>query len=510
MRVWLGAALSAAVMVLLVWPSVQLMVHDWFARPEYSHGVLIPIIVGYVLYQQRGVYLPRQGGVLVGLLLAFCGLVLSGVGLLATIHAVAQVGLVLSLIGLFYTAAGTRGWRRTWIPLAMLLLMVPLPHFLQQALSAELQLASSAFGVWILQVIGISVYLHGNVIDLGTYQLQVLEACDGLRYLFPLLTVGLMLAYLTPLNWFWRTMIVVSALPITLLVNSLRIATIGIMVEYWGPSMAEGLLHDVQGWSMFLICVGLMLLGVRSVLRRVSPEIGLMDLLAIEPVLPSAPPQAQRRGVVFTWLIGAVGLVVLFALNQLQQMVPSEVTLERRDFLEFPLGLNRWEGTRDAFSQLYVDELQFDDYLLANYRGPAGAHANLYIAYYGDQRSGRAVHSPKTCLPGGGWEIADFEAIQVADSSGVAIPVNRALITRGNERQLVYYWFEQRGRSLANEYLVKWYLLLDSVLTGRSDGALVRLISPVPVSGDIQSSEQNLRQLFTAVREQLPRFVPGD
>ena len=106
---------------------------------------------------------------------------------------------------------------------------------------------------------------------------------------------------------------------------------------------------------------------------------------------------------------------------------------------------------------------------------------NLYIAYYNSQRKGEAVHSPRACLPGGGWQLSDFDQRTPGrhQIDGRPLRVNRTLIALGGQRQLVYYWFQQRGRVITNEFVVKWYLFWDAITRHRTDGALVRLITAV-------------------------------
>src|ERR1039457_5061617 len=138
--------------------------------------------------------------------------------------------------------------------------MVPLPEFLYQNVSAELQLLSSEIGVWFIRLFGISVYLEGNVIDLGAYRLQVAEACSGLRYLFPLMIIGFLVAYFFKTAFWKRALLFLSSIPITILMNSLRIGAIWLMVEHWGESMEEVSVHEFQGWVVFMASGALLVL----------------------------------------------------------------------------------------------------------------------------------------------------------------------------------------------------------------------------------------------------------
>src|SRR5262249_47574576 len=136
---------------------------------------------------------------------------------------------------------------------------------------------------------------------------------------------------------------------------------------------------------------------------------------------------------------------------------------------------------------------------------------NLYVAYYASQRKGESVHSPKGCLPGGGWVIEDFSQREVSGAAvnGRPLTVNRAVIAQGSQRQLVYYWFQQRGRALTNEYLVKWFLFYDSLTRSRSDGSLVRLITLLPASGSEQRGDAVLQEFARATEMHLASYVPN-
>jgi EpsI family protein len=135
---------------------------------------------------------------------------------------------------------------------------------------------------------------------------------------------------------------------------------------------------------------------------------------------------------------------------------------------------------------------------------------NFYSAFYASQLAGRSAHSPRSCLPGDGWQIMQLDTVELRDPvSGRPVPVNRVVIGRGHDTQLVYYWFEQRGRVVADEYLVKWYILVDALRSRRTDGALVRLITPVDPRHGIGAADAALGDVFARVKDRLPPFVPG-
>jgi EpsI family protein len=157
-----------------------------------------------------------------------------------------------------------------------------------------------------------------------------------------------------------------------------------------------------------------------------------------------------------------------------------------------------------------LQTLMLSDYLMANYHGPAPRSIALYVAWYDSQRAGRSVHSPRSCLPGGGWQIAELEQVEVpgVQASGRPLRVNRAIVALGDQRQLVYYWFQQRGRVITSEYLAKWYLFWDSLVRSRSDGALVRLIVPVAEGEQSTNADRDLQRFAVELAPVLDRYVP--
>jgi exosortase D (VPLPA-CTERM-specific) len=512
----LGWAAFFALLALLVaaaYPSLLWMLeHEWFGSEEYSHGVLIPLLAAYFVRQRADAFaLPGRGHAF-GVAFVALGMAAVLIGNLSTIHTVTQYGFLIGVFGIVAATFGIDVLRRLTLPLLVLVFMIPLPSFLYQPLSGELQLVSSQLGVALIRAFGISVLLHGNVIDLGTYQLQVLEACNGLRYLFPLASLGYLFGYLYRGPTWQRVVLVAASVPITIGLNSFRIAVIGVTVEHWGTAAAEGFLHQFEGWAVFMVCV-LCLLLVAKALARMRGYRGPLPG-AFDTTLPTPPPQFRHPAIGAPWAVAAaMGLIALtIVLTQTRLHGETTVRLDRRSYAEFPLDLGgTWSGRREVLEQRYLDALQLDDYVMANYSSAASTPpVNFYSAFYASQLAGRSAHSPRSCLPGDGWQIMQLDTVELRDPvSGRPVPVNRVVIGRGHDTQLVYYWFEQRGRVVADEYLVKWYILVDALRSRRTDGALVRLITPVDPRHGIGAADAALGDVFARVKDRLPPFVPG-
>ena len=509
--VW-GVLLAAAALVGVTFSDgLKYMVGSW-EREEYSHGYLLPFIALFLVWQQKNrLQQVKFKGSWWGVLMVVLGAGLYIAGELSTLYIIVQYAFVLVLWGLALTYMGWPGFRIVAVPLLVLIFMIPLPHFLYNNLSAELQLISSQIGVWFIRLAGISVFLEGNVIDLGAMKLQVVEACDGLRYLFPLMTVGFIMALFYREALWKRIFIFISSIPITVLMNSLRIGIIGIMVEHWGKSMAEGFLHDFQGWAVFMVSIGVLLaeMWVLSLIgRERKPFREVFSVYLPGPI--GSEVTVQRRTVPGAfWVAGIVmGLVTVASV-----VLPSraEIVPERVSLTQFPLEIGAWKGDEDVLEQIYVDALKFDDYFIGNYRGSGGHLVNFYTAYYASQRKGESAHSPRSCLPGGGWRIVKLSQHEIpgVKVAGKPLQVNRTEIQYGNVRQLVYYWFQQRGRVITNEYLVKWFLFWDALTKNRTDGALVRLTSVIRTGEKFTDADRRMEDFAKEVVGPLERFIPN-
>lgn len=480
----------------------------WLDRPEYSHGMLLPLLAAWVIWRERG-NMSQAGGsgswLGVGVLVSGAGI--AWIGELAALYAISQYGLALMWCGILLAWMGAAVARRIWIVFVLLLLAVPPPNFILNALSFDMQLLSSRLGVMLTAPFGISVFVEGNVIDLGDQQLQVAEACDGLRYMFPLLTIGFLMAYFVQAPWWKRVLIFLFSLPLSIGMNAVRVALIILLVERWGPEMAEGTFHDLQGWVMFMGSTALLYAFAKWLARDQGGSLwrsfagdNSMIVAGSAGVAGGSPLVAGRA------LSTAAALSCLLLLTGLLTPVRVDALPPRAHLSEWPLKTDRWQGSRNTLDRIYLDVLKLDDYLLADYTDGARGPLNLYVAYYDSQRSGASAHSPRSCIPGGGWQIRSLDRVEL---NGGKLLANRVLIEHGLQKQIVYYWFAQRGRVITNEYLVKWYILWDALTRNRTDGALVRISAPVAMGQSVEEVDGMLEEFSRAIVPQLEPYVPG-
>ncbi|MCC7258112.1 MAG: VPLPA-CTERM-specific exosortase XrtD [Gammaproteobacteria bacterium] len=512
---WLPLSLALLVLAALVVmfdEGLAKMVLIQWQMPEYQHSFLIPFISLYLIWAratdlQR---VPMQASWAGAGIVAF-GFVVFLLGEFSAIATIVQYAFLITLLGLVVAVIGVRASAVVWAGLAYLFFMIPLPNLVTYNLSGLFQLWSSQIGTAFLRLVGISVYLEGNVIDLGVYKLQVVEACSGLRYLFPLTSFAFFCAYIFRGRLWQKVVIFLSAVPITILMNSFRIAVTGVLVNQYGTSQAEGFLHYFEGWIIFVACIALLFLEMALFSlasgRRLA-ETFEVEIPALGDFRYLVPQGGLKPPVTAALVLVVAGAVGSFAIGAREELVPERVTLQR-----FPLVIGQWEGQDSRLETEVLEVLKPSDYLIASYSAAASPlPVELYIAYYDSQRKDATVHSPRACLPGGGWLITDIAQRELPDllPDGGALPVNRVVIEQRGQRALVYYWFMQRGRYLTSEYLVKWFIFWDALTRNRTDGAMVRVMTFVPEGTDIAAADERVQAFIRAAEPKVYYHVPGE
>lgn len=194
----------------------------------------------------------------------------------------------------------------------------------------------------------------------------------------------------------------------------------------------------------------------------------------------------------------------------LQGRTGKEVIAPRQLLAEFPHELGPWSGNDVSIPRDALEVLGPGDFLLRVYRNQSHPepYVDLFIAYFPSQRAGDTIHSPKHCLPGAGWLPVESSRIEVPLAGRTSVPMNRYVIGKGDEQQLVLYWYYAHERAVASEYSAKFYLVADSIRMNRSDGAMIRLTTPLRHGESGEQAEQRLLSFANQISPQLDRFIP--
>jgi len=220
--------------------------------------------------------------------------------------------------------------------------------------------------------------------------------------------------------------------------------------------------------------------------------------------------------VAFAILIGTIGFM--------ESLSQGDLILRKEAFSSFPLTLaNRWQGKELEMDQDVLDVLKVSDYMMRYYQPismddgtdskPPLLPLSLYVGYYESQRTGATYHSPKNCLPGSGWNFAESDIVSIpltpTRPGTRSIVVNKVLIQKGIEQQMVVYWYHDRGRTIASEYMAKAYMIWDAMTQNRTDGALVRIIVPVKESPEdaFQTGVKFLHDMWPELIKHMPPSI---
>ncbi len=200
--------------------------------------------------------------------------------------------------------------------------------------------------------------------------------------------------------------------------------------------------------------------------------------------------------------------IMLFTMLSVTYLQHVEDVPPRKSFALFPMKIGDWVGVQEHFDAKIYDVLGVDDSILGLYRSPDGRPVQLYVGFYQSQREGDLIHSPRNCMPGAGWNIIESTVEELKLSHHSPVHVNRLILQKGSEKQLVLYWYQCQGRFIASEYMQKFYLVSDSITRHRTDGSFVRLITPL-IDGNEEAALQYAKDFARIIEPVLEEFLPS-
>lgn len=539
---WKPAIISAALAFLYANVLIKLG-FDWWDNENYSHGLIVPFVIGYIIWLNFDDLRAseRRAQTAVGFTLVLLSIAMLLAGTLGAELFTQRISLVLILAGITIYFFGSRILAKLIVPFVLLLLAIPIPEIIFNKIAFPLQIWASKVSALGIRLFGIPSERKGNVIELiplgetKLVGLEVVEACSGIRSLMTLATLALVLAYFTRerrenisrglSEWLsdpelWRTLILMfSAIPIALVTNGVRVMVTGILTYYYGQHVAEGRWHDLAGWLVFAVAFVMMALlnaFLKNIFRGYRSK---GDMSSIESAFfnPALPITSQKLVVLFIVIV--LGGVLI---NWFQQR--GEIIMDRKPLVELPYRIgNTFRNGADAkFGAPIESVLRATDYIMREYVAVKGlkeyaagvegvipeiTRFNLYVGYYASQRSGATYHSPQHCLPGSGWEMKDGQLVEINTPAGESFTANMYTVQNGGHREIMIYWYEGRGRRTASEYWDKIYTVWDSVTLRRSDGAMVRIMTPV-INGDNALAIEQAKGLSANVADDLGPYVP--
>lgn len=506
-------ALIVFCMLALMW--LTGMAELWVVSDEYGHGLMVIGLLGYILHRRRAEFAVGMGShawVAVPLMMAGALAVVAGVA--SGIAVVSMYGVLASTVAVIFVIGGLTLLRKLLAPLLIVWLLIPLPNPYGPMLTSGLQLISSQLGVWFIRALGGVVHLEGNVIDMGGVQLLVAEACSGLRYLFPLMSLGAIMGYMLHAPIWIRWIVFLVTIPITIVLNSFRIGLTGLMAEYWGMAHTEGFLHFFEGWVVFIVATLMLLMTVWILLRFALPEKSIRDVLLFDSPANSnfsADVTAREmaglgQGGKLIWLLAAMLAATVLIATVL--VLRSETLLQRNALDSFPFNLGDWNAREYRLPAETENVAGASEYYFGDFTSQSDGLVNLYISFYETQLKGQIPHSPKVCIPGGGWQIESIQKVTLKNRNGNPFVANRLIIVKGDHKQLTYYWLKQGDRMYSQEWAARLDLVRSSLFKNRTDGALIRLVTEIEAGQSEQAADDRLVKFSGLLLDVLPQYVP--
>lgn len=265
-------ALLLSLWALAFIPVYPELVSDWLSHSDNSHGFLVPLIAGYFIWQRKERLKSAViGHSMWGGVLLFTSLAVYAASYAGGLAFPARVALVLSLLGLVWCSLGPEFIRILAFPVLFLLFMIPVPYSLLGTVSLPLQLMATKVSANLIQVCSIPVYREGNMLYFVGTQLEVAEACSGIRSIMSLTMLAFVFAAMSWGGWKKKALLVLSAIPIAMLANIIRISGTGILAHFYGDKVARGFLHEFSGIAIFIFGFAV-LLGIFTLINRKKGE----------------------------------------------------------------------------------------------------------------------------------------------------------------------------------------------------------------------------------------------
>jgi len=509
------ALLLGSLLLAAFGPTLIEMGRVWLERPEYGHGLLMPPVAAWMIWERRHKLAALRGGtgsggnwfaLLAGLaLLPVCALLVLGEMKLSWfLKPFAFVGALAACIGVRY---GWRGVRALLTPLIVLLLMCPLPYRVMLWATIPLKRYATVLATGLMDLSGLHVGLHGNMINIpGIDSLWIADACSGLRSAVSLVSVAIIGCLFWRRHWSIKLVVVASCVPIAIMINSLRIWLTAMLSVHVSPAAAQGFFHEFEGFVLFgfaaLCAFGWAWLLHFLLPRRVAPPTASPAPRGAPP--PSGGGRLLRTAAVLVAMLAlgagaALGARIRGRLGG-ERVDPGAAARMQAEFNRLPPEIpgSKYRGRTVKWDAKTIENSGADAYGSMLYEDGEG---HTYQVYFGGAlRNNDNFHTPNVCMPAAGWEVLSrtkvpFDAYAVDRSNP---HMQRMLLQRGTRQMLVYFWFQAGTRLAEDEWTVRYYRLLD-ILHGAPLSPTLIVSVYVPLAGGEEETEQAARQFLDSI-----------
>jgi exosortase D (VPLPA-CTERM-specific) len=506
---WFKPLILFFIFVAAYWVPLKTMVSIWWTNEDYSYGFIIPLVSIYILWDKREVIRKLHAKISWKVLpwLVFFVL-LSIYGILGSSGNISMPSIPILII-LF--AAFCFGWvamKELIVPLGFLIFMIPVPAILERYLGLALKAISSKMGGAIINMLNIPVHVSGNVIDLGVTQLQVVDACSGMRYLFPLLALGVIYAYFFEKATWKRIVAFLSTIPIAVITNGVRIGITGILTDKYGVAVAEGFFHGFSGWVLFMVAFAC-LFGVGRILALFPPKEKWWAKKTDtgEEKKEQAPEVAV--GISNRAFYTSIGLMFIVGLLSLSTGALPPIKI-LGGIEKFPVSFAGWQGQSEIVDPEIVIASGAEESFSAFYQKGQQGPVSLYIGYRSTAflSNENFFHSPTVCLPSSGWTILEETTHIIKDVPQFGnTKVTQLIMEEMGKKQLVYFWFQTKSKATQNKNINRFHLTLHALRRDNTYDLFIRPISPLYPGESIESAQQRMDVFVRDMMEALFKFL---
>jgi exosortase D (VPLPA-CTERM-specific) len=506
--IWFKVFTLLTLFVAAYWIPLNGIVTTWWTNDDYSYGFLIPLISAYLLWDKRLELkgLQAKGSWIVLPVLIFF-VALSVYAILGSSGNISRPLIPILIILFTAFCFGIEAVKRLIFPLGFLVFMVPLPAILDRSVGVFLNSISSKLGGEVVRMVGIPVHVSGNVIDLGVTQLQVVDACSGLRYVFPLVALGMVYAYFFERVAWKRIFCSLATIAIAILTNVLRIGTTGILSNNFGTEVAEGFFHGFSGWTVFMVAFAFLFVFGRFL--HLFPPKGSHTTTSgnvASRIGRGNSKVSHARGGKF--IVGGLVLLGVGLLTWTTKVLPP---VQLKDGIaSFPLAFEDWQGYSESVDPNMVIRSGAEEAFSGSYVNSKSEKVSLYLGYRGTAflENDNFFHSPTVCLPASGWKREGTSMHEIPGVPGFgSLSVTKMIIDRMGAKQLVYFWFQTKSKATHDKNINRLHLALHALQRDNTHDLFIRPITPIKSNEKIEDSQQRLDQFVRDMMGILHKFL---
>ncbi len=497
--------------LLIYAPLFPELVRDWYEHENYSYGFLIPFIFLYLLWRQREALRNLPGnaspwGALSLLSAVAIGLIGKVIGDSFTM----RLSMILALGGLVHLLLGKRYFKVVLFPLAYLFLMIPPPYLIIKEVSYYLRFFDAVLATSALQAMGVPVFQDSYFLHLPNITLEVADVCSGISSVFVMFAIGTCYTYFLPIRPSSKVLVMMGAIFFTVLANLFRIVLISASVYYIDPAILRSVFHQFTGTFTFLVAL-VMLIALGEFLRRRSswtvpkPSLRQNNEASVDGLKVPGQSGTPLRLITPSFLCALTILAFTFYLGN--SLESRQAVALQKDLQALPTQFGPYFFTANgSWPDLYEDP-NAESAASRIYGGPGKEQVELYIGYRSSQRAQKRLLSPKIHFSKG-WNYVSVDPAQIEIPGIEPIKANWMVTQKGDTMRLVLYWYQARGHSFAGEISNRFAEVKSLILSGRTEGAVVRIATPVLDHENLKQAKERIKDFSGYVYPRLVEILP--